>query len=86
MRLGNRLSKLEREAQTLPRNDQFTTIEAIPVAHAGGRSPGLYRAGSPGSTAGILVYEPDEGEPVLPKAAWFTMAFSSYASRIRSRD
>ncbi len=67
MRLDKRLVKLEQKAQDRPRADQFSTVEAVPVAHAKGRPLGLYRTGTPGSTAGILVYDPAEGPPVVPE-------------------
>ncbi len=69
MRLGNRLAKLERNAATRPRADQFEVVEAVPVGRraAEGRPPGLYRTGSPGSTAGLLVFDPAAGKPVVPE-------------------
>jgi hypothetical protein len=73
MRLGNRLAKLEREARARPPRGQFKTIEAIPVSYAEGRTPGLFPAGSPGSTAGILVYDPAEGLPLSPRVVWLPM-------------
>ncbi len=48
--------------------DQFHTIElaAVGRCRAGGRPPGLYPVGTPGSAAGLLVYDPAHGEPVVP--------------------
>ena len=47
---------------------QFHSIElaAVGQCRAGGRPPGLYRVGTAGSTAGLLVYDPAHGEPVVP--------------------
>ena len=44
----------------------FDLVEAIEVSRAGGREPGLYPSGTPGSTAGLLVYDPEQGEPEVP--------------------
>jgi hypothetical protein len=67
MRLGKRLARLEREARGLPRPDQFDFIQAVPVDWADGRKPGLYRTGAGGSTAGLLVFDPADGEPFVPE-------------------
>jgi hypothetical protein len=61
------MTRLEQKAKDRPRRDQFTTVEAVPVAHAKGRPPGLYHNGRPGSTVGILVYDPAQGPPVMPE-------------------
>jgi hypothetical protein len=67
MRLTNRLAKLEKQAQDRPRADQLDVVEAIPVANAGGRAPGLYNVGAKGSTVGAWVYDPADGDPQLPR-------------------
>lgn len=42
-------------------------VELCPVQDAPPGFPvGLYRVGSPGSSAGVYVYDPAAGEPVLP--------------------
>jgi hypothetical protein len=41
-------------------------VVLCPVAEAGGRPPGLHRVGPPGSSAGVLVYDPAGGEPRVP--------------------
>ena len=69
MRLDRRLTKLEQQARGRPAADQFGVIQAVPVGReaAEGRPIGLHRTGSPGSTAGMLVFDPAEGEPVVPE-------------------
>ena len=67
MRMSNRLTRLEQKAKDRPRHDQFTTVEAVPVGHAKGRPPGFYHNGRPGSTHGVLVYDPAQGPPVVPE-------------------
>lgn len=44
----------------------FDVVQAIPVDQAGVKAPGLYPVGPPGSTAGLLVYDPAEGSPRVP--------------------
>ena len=69
MRLADRLAKLEHRARNRPAPDQFGVIEAVPVGRvaAEGRPVGLHRTGSSGSTAGMLVFDPAQGEPVVPE-------------------
>jgi hypothetical protein len=38
-----------------------------PVEEAEGRPLGLHYDGPPGSTTGVFVYDPSEGEPEVPK-------------------
>ncbi len=66
MRLGHRLTRLERQAQGRPRPDQFETIVAVPADRdrAEGKLPGLYRTGA---TAGLLVFDPTGGKPAIPE-------------------
>ena len=68
MRLAGRITRLERELESRPAPDQLSFVTAVPVGDpwAEGRGVGLYRAETPGSTSGILVFDPAEGEPVLP--------------------
>lgn len=66
MQLTNRLARLERTTRERPHPDALWVVQAVPVAHANGRAAGLYRDGPPGSLAGVLVYDPAEGPPVLP--------------------
>jgi hypothetical protein len=67
MRLGNRMAKLEQQAQHRPRANQYDMITAVPVLRAEGRQPGLYRSGPEGSSVGLLVFDPEKGEPVVPE-------------------
>ena len=67
MSLTNRLGKVAKAlAHRLP-PDLFHVIEAVPVDRAEGRKPGLYKDGPEGSLAGLLVYDPVKGEPVVPE-------------------
>jgi hypothetical protein len=69
MRLGRRLTKVEQALAARGRADQFHVIEVVPVGReqAEGRSPGLYRDGPEGSLAGIMVFDPAQGEPAVPE-------------------
>jgi hypothetical protein len=69
MRLGKRLTKVEQALAARGRADQFHIIEVVPIerASAEGRAPGLYRDGPEGSLAGILVFDPTQGEPAIPE-------------------
>lgn len=51
------------------RAEEFHIVEAVRVGdeRAEGRAPGLYRDGPEGSLAGLLVYDPADGEPVVPE-------------------
>jgi hypothetical protein len=62
-----RLERLEQamEGRTLP--GQFDIVQALPVDRAQGREPGLYPVGPPGSTAGLLVYDPAKGRAKVPE-------------------
>lgn len=64
--LGARLDRIELALAGRPRPGQFDVVRAVPVANAGGRAPGLYPEGPPGSTAGLLVYDPAAGRPQVP--------------------
>ena len=66
MRLTGRVEKVAQAVASRPRAGVFHVVEAVPVDRAEGRPPGLYRSGSEGSLAGILVYDPAVGEPVVP--------------------
>jgi hypothetical protein len=66
MNLRGRLEKLRRAAGDRPRPGLLSSVILCPVAEAGGRPPGLYRSGRAGSTAGVYVYDPAAGEPVVP--------------------
>jgi hypothetical protein len=69
MRIGKRLTKVAEALAARGRADQFHVIEVVPVGceQAEGRAPGLYRDGPEGSLAGVLVYDPTSGEPVVPE-------------------
>src|SRR5436190_964475 len=69
MRLDRRIADLEKRTRGRPRAGQFDVIEAVPVGRdaAEGRPVGLHRTGSPGSTAGMLVFDPAKGEPEVPE-------------------
>lgn len=68
MRRDRRLMQVALALAARPQAAPFHSIEL--VAHgrdrAGGRAPGLYQTGPPGSTFGLLVYDPARGEPVVP--------------------
>ena len=68
MRMGNRIARVEQALAARGRADQFHVVELVPAhrPEAAGRPPGLYRDGPEGSLAGILVFDPAEGEPVVP--------------------
>jgi len=68
MGLAGRIARLERELECRPAPDQLSFVTAVPVGEpwAEGRDVGLYRSETPGSTSGILVFDPAQGEPVLP--------------------
>ena len=75
MRLGGRLTRLEEQYRDRPRRDLLSVLTAVPVGEpeAERRGPGLYRSERVGSTAGVLVFDPARGEPVVPDgalAAW----------------
>lgn len=69
MRLPDRLGRLERAARGRGVPGQFHLVEAVPVGReaAEGKPPGLYRSGPEGSLAGLLVFDPAEGDPVVPE-------------------
>jgi hypothetical protein len=68
MRFARRLTKLEHATRGRATTTAFTSLLALAVSDADSRQPGLYPAG-PGSTAGTLVYDPADGEPVVPNGA-----------------
>jgi hypothetical protein len=83
MRLDKRLAKVAKVLAARGPVDQFHIIEAIPVGRdrAEGREPGLYRAGPEGSLAGVLVYDPAKGAPVVPEgrlAPWGVLVVCNY--------
>ena len=65
--LDTRLARLERAVEGLTPPGVFDVVQAVPVERAGGQAPGLYPVGPPGSTAGLLVYDPVEGSPRVPE-------------------
>lgn len=67
MRIDKRLAKAEQTVRDRPPPGQFDVIQAVPIDRASGREPGLYKDGPPGSTAGLLVFDPAKGEPVVPE-------------------
>jgi hypothetical protein len=69
MRLDSRLTRLEQQCRWHARRDQLSFITAIPVGRdaAQGRAPGLYRSDRPGSTVGELIFDPAQGDPVVPE-------------------
>lgn len=69
MRLSTRLVKVERALRDRPNPNQFHLVEAVPVGaeRAAGRAPGLYRDGPEGSLVGLLVFDPAQGEPLIPE-------------------
>ena len=68
MRLGQRLTRIETTLATRGGTDQFHVVEAVPMGEerAAGRNPGLYRDGPDGPLAGLLVFDPADGEPEVP--------------------
>jgi hypothetical protein len=71
MRLGTRLAKVAKALRDRPRAGQFDIIELVPLGseRAEGRPLGLHRDGPEGSTAGVLVFDPERGEPAVPAGA-----------------
>jgi hypothetical protein len=69
MRLGKRLTKVATALAAQSRADQFHSLEIVAVGgrRAEGRTPGLYRVGAEGSLAGMLVFDPVLGEPLIPE-------------------
>ena len=65
--IDGRLDRLEQaaEGRTLP--GQFDIVQVLPVERASGLAAGLYPIGPPGSTAGLLVYDPSKGKPKVPE-------------------
>jgi len=61
-----RIGRIAEALHGRPAPGQFTVVEAIPVNDAEGKLPGLYHVGPPGSTAGLLVFDPAKGEPEVP--------------------
>ncbi|MFO0804413.1 MAG: hypothetical protein U0791_14980 [Gemmataceae bacterium] len=61
-----RLARVEKSLEGRTRSGQFDVVQAIEVHNAEGLKPGLYPTGPPGSTAGILVYDPADGGPHMP--------------------
>jgi hypothetical protein len=69
MRLRKRLVKVATALAAKGHADQFHCLEIVALGdeRAEGRTPGLYRVGSEGSLGGLLVYDPTQGEPVIPE-------------------
>lgn len=61
-----RLNRLERIVHDRPDPRRFSVVQAV-TTNVDPRPPGLYRDGPPGSTAGLLVYDPAIGVPVMPE-------------------
>jgi hypothetical protein len=64
--LRDRLARLRRAARGTPSPGLLDVVILRLVGEAGGRPPGLYRDGPPGSTAGVYVYDPAAGELAVP--------------------
>ena len=67
MRLAGRIDRVANLVAGRPRPGVFHVLEGVPLGRAGGRPPGVYRDGPPGSLAGTLVFDPDRGEPAVPE-------------------
>jgi hypothetical protein len=65
--LETRLDRLAAAIRDRSSASRFDLVQAIAVEHAGGKKPGLYADGPPGSLAGLLVYDPVQGEPRVPE-------------------
>ena len=68
MRIPTRLAKLEQALTNRLRTAPFEILEVVPRGdeRAEGREVGLHRVGSTGSTAGLLVFDPTQGELAVP--------------------
>jgi hypothetical protein len=68
MRLGTRLAKVAKALRDRTPPGRFDLVELVPLGseRAEGRPLGLHRDGPEGSTAGVLVFDPREHEPVVP--------------------
>ncbi|HEY3789270.1 MAG TPA: hypothetical protein VGL71_10460 [Urbifossiella sp.] len=64
--LEARLDWLEKAIEGQTPAGRFDIVQALPVERAEGMVPGLYALGPPGSTAGLLVYDPALGKPQVP--------------------
>ena len=64
--LEARLDRLLDAIADMPVPGLFDVVQAIAVDKAGGRAPGLYPHGPPGSTGGVLVFDPAQGKPRVP--------------------
>jgi hypothetical protein len=65
-RFDKRLERVQKQVGVRPVAGLFDIIEVVPVSCGKGRPPGLYNAGGPGSTAGILLFDPALGRPKPP--------------------
>jgi hypothetical protein len=65
MRLRTR-RRLDEAAEESGQLDLLGVLVLCPVAETGGRPPGLHRVGRAGSTSGVWVYDPPDGEPQVP--------------------
>jgi len=64
--LEARLDRLAHAIRDRMPSGMFDVVQAVPIDGANGMAPGLYPHGPPGSTAGVLIYDPALGEPQLP--------------------
>lgn len=65
--LEKRLECAEHQLATRQDSSLFDIIQIAPISCGKGRPPGLYKAGGPGSTAGIFLYDPTLGMPQVPR-------------------
>jgi hypothetical protein len=70
-RLTDRLDRIAGALEVRSRASLFEVVVAARVGteEAEGLPLGLHRTGSPGSTAGLLVYDPARGRPEVPEGA-----------------
>jgi hypothetical protein len=81
--IEGRLAKLEQALAGRMPSGQFSTVQALPVDRSEGMKPGLYPIGSPGSTAGLLVYDPSKGPATVPDGRlppWGMLIESEFAT------
>lgn len=66
MNLRGGVGRLAHAGRDKPRAGMLDLVLLCKLEHAGGRPPGLYHDGPPGSMVGVFVYDPAAGEPVVP--------------------
>jgi len=66
MSLRKQLEGLKLSAGNCPKAGLLDVVILCPLADAGGRPPGVYRTGPPGSSVGVYIYDPAAGEPKVP--------------------